>query len=60
MVEAAPVLPARDAAASDVARQRRRQRGIIDIELTGRKRIRVDGDVDEQALRRVLDALGAR
>ena len=36
---------------------RRRRKGIIEIELDGGRRIRVDRDVDARALRRVLDAL---
>jgi transposase len=35
-------------------------RGIIEIELGGGHRIRVEGDVDGEALRRVLDALVGR
>jgi transposase len=34
--------------------------GIIEIELGGGRRVRVDRDVDAEALRRVLDALGSR
>jgi transposase len=34
--------------------------GIIEIELGGGRRVRVDRDVDVEALRRVLDALGSR
>ena len=40
--------------------RRRRKRGIIEIELGGGRRVRVDRDVDAEALRRVLDALGSR
>ena len=40
--------------------QRRRSRGVIEIELEGGHRIRVDGDVDGDALRRVVDALVRR
>lgn len=36
----------------------RGKRGIIEIELVGGKRVRVDGDVDVETLRRVLDVLG--
>lgn len=42
------------------AGRRRRKSGIIEIELDGGRRIRVDRDVDAEALRRVLDALGSR
>lgn len=38
----------------------RSKRGIIEIELVGGKRVRVDGDVDVETLRRVLDVLGPR
>jgi len=38
----------------------RGKRGIIEIELVGGKRVRVDGDVDVETLRRVLDVLGPR
>ncbi|MFJ5486631.1 IS66-like element accessory protein TnpA [Hansschlegelia beijingensis] len=41
-------------------RGRPRRRGIIEIELVGGKRVRVDGDVDVETLRRVLDVLGPR
>ena len=37
---------------------RRHRTGLIEIELAGGRRLRVDHDVDAQALRRVLDALG--
>jgi len=40
--------------------RRRRKSGIIEIELGGGRRVRVDRDVDGEALRRVLDALGLR
>ncbi len=39
---------------------RRRRTGLIEIELGGGRRLRVDRDVDAAALRRVLDALGER
>jgi len=39
---------------------RRRRTGLIEIELGGGRRLRVDRDVDEQALRRVLAVLGER
>ena len=35
--------------------RRRRKSGIIEIELGGGRRVRVDRDVDAEALRRVLD-----
>ena len=40
--------------------RRRRKIGVIEIELGGGRRVRVDRDVDAEALRRVLDALGSR
>jgi transposase len=40
--------------------RRRRKSGIIEIELGGGRRVRVDRHVDAEALRRVLDALGSR
>lgn len=40
--------------------RRRKSQGIIEIDLGSGHRIRVDGDVDGDALRRVLDALVRR
>lgn len=40
--------------------RRRRKSGIIEIELGGGRRVRVDRDVDAEALRRVLEALESR
>ena len=40
--------------------KRRRRSGIIEIELGDGRRVRVDRDVDAEALRRVLDALRLR
>lgn len=40
--------------------RRRRKSGIIEIELGSGRCVRVDRDVDAEALRRVLDALGSR
>lgn len=45
--------------AAPPARSRRRA-GVIEIGLSGGRRVRVDRDVDAEALRRVLDALGER
>jgi transposase len=42
------------------AARRRKSLGIIEIDLGSGHRIRVDGDVDGDALRRVLDALVRR
>ena len=50
--------PASEPAPAHPRRQRRT--GLIEIELGGGRRLRVDRDVDAQALRRVLDALGER
>jgi len=55
----AVVVPAVEAPSTSPGR-RRRKSGIIEIELGGGRRVRVDRDVDIEALRRVLDALGSR
>ena len=54
--------PARtlDEPSSPPRRSGRRSTGVIEIELGGGRRLRVDRDVDAQALRRVLDALDGR
>ena len=58
-----PWLPAvvpesKPAAVSDAPRRRQRKKaGLIEIELTGGRRVRVDRDVDAAALERVLDVL---
>jgi transposase len=53
-----PVAASADAETSPSTPRRRKSRGgIIEIELGGERRIRVDSDVDTEALRRVLDAL---
>jgi transposase len=41
-------------------RRRRRKAGLIEIELAGGRRVRVDRDVDAAALERVLDVLARR
>ena len=41
-------------------RPRRRKAGVIEIDLGGGRRLKVDRDVDAGALRRVLDALDGR
>ena len=41
-------------------RRRRKKAGLIEIELGGGRRIRVDRDVDAAALERVLDVLARR
>jgi transposase len=56
-------VPPRDVAESPLTTapaRRRRSQGIIEIDLGSGHRIRVDGDVDGEALRRVLDALVRR
>ena len=55
----AAIVPAVEAPSSSPGR-RRRKSGIIEIELGGGRCVRVDRDVDIEALRRVLDALGSR
>ncbi|MGE0700959.1 MAG: transposase [Hyphomicrobiaceae bacterium] len=61
IVPAAAMPPAIEAPAPSAApRRHRRKNGIIEIELGGGRRVRVDRDVDAEALRRVLDALGSR
>jgi transposase len=55
----AVVVPAVEAPSTSPGR-RRRKSGIIEIELGGGRCVRVDRDVDIEALRRVLDALGSR
>lgn len=42
------------------SRPRRRKTGVIEIDLGGGRRLKVDRDVDAGALRRVLDALDGR
>jgi transposase len=49
------------AAVKDAPRRRRRKKaGLIEIELEGGRRVRVDRDVDAAALERVLDVLARR
>ena len=61
-----PSLPAvvpesKPAAVNDAPRRRRRKKaGLIEIELVGGRRVRVDRDVDAAALERVLDVLARR
>ena len=55
----AVVVPAVEAPSTSPGR-RRRKSGIIEIELGGGRCVRVDRDVDIEALRRVLDAVGSR
>jgi len=58
-----PSVPPREVAeapGTTTAARRRRSQGIIEIDLGSGHRVRVDGDVDGDALRRVLDALVRR
>ena len=60
-VEIGPSVPSRDVAEAPLTTARRlRSQGIIEIDLGSGHRIRVDADVDGDALRRVLDALVRR
>ena len=62
-VEIGPSVPPRAAAEAPLTTapgRRRRSQGIIEIDLSSGHRIRVDGEVDGDALRRILDALVRR
>ncbi len=55
------IVPDRPVLAGAVTPARSRRRaGLIEIGLSGGRRVRVDRDVDAEALRRVLDALERR
>ena len=56
----APPSPALPVPAPSVAPRPKRSAGIIEIELSQGRRLRVGRDVDGDALRRVLDALDRR
>jgi len=57
----AVVPESKPAAVRDAPRRRQRKKaGLIEIELAGGRRVRVDRDVDAAALERVLDALARR
>jgi transposase len=57
----APVAEANLAVVTVAPRRRRRKKaGLIEIELEGGRRVRVDRDVDAAALERVLDVLARR
>ena len=56
----APLPVALPAPSSSVALRPRRSAGLIEIELSQGRRLRVGRDVDGDALRRVLDALDGR
>jgi transposase len=53
-----PTLPA--SAAADEHPRRRRRAGVIEIDLGCGRRLKVDRDVDAEALRRVLSVLEGR
>jgi transposase len=59
-VEIVAPLPALPAPSPSVAARSRRSAGLIEIELSQGRRLRVGRDVDGDALRRVLDALDRR
>lgn len=54
------IVPMAAAADTPPPRRRRRCSGMIEIEVSGGRRVRVGGDVDAEALRRVLDVLERR
>ena len=57
----APIAQDKAAAVNDAPpRRRRKKAGLIEIELAGGRRVRVDRDVDAAALERVLDVLSRR
>jgi transposase len=57
----APVSAEKPTAEAGASRRRRRKKaGLIEIELEGGRRVRVDRDVDAAALERVLDVLARR
>ncbi len=61
IVPTAAMPPAVEAPAPSASGGRRRRKsGIIEIELGGGRRVRVDRDVDMEVLRQVLDLLGSR
>ena len=55
-----PLLPVPAATTPARPRRKRRKNGLIEIELAGGRRVRVDRDVDAAALERVLDVLARR
>ena len=57
---AVPVLRSDDLGAAAQPRRARRKTGVVEIDLDGGRRLKVDRDVDAAALRRVLDALEGR
>lgn len=60
IVPQSPVAPMGAEEPAAVPARRRRKAGIIEIELGGGRRVRIDRDVDTEVLRRVLDLLGPR
>jgi transposase len=59
-IVASPLKQVEGPASIATAERRRKKGGIIEIELGSGHRVRVDCDVDGEALRRVLDALVRR
>ncbi len=59
-VEIAPAPASPAALELSTSVRRRKKSGIIEIEFGGGRRVRVDRDVDAEALRRVLDVLASR
>ncbi|TXM78373.1 transposase [Methylobacterium sp. WL69] len=57
---AVPALQLDDPGVQAQPRRARRKTGIMEIDLGGGRRLKVDRDVDAAALRRVLDALEGR
>jgi transposase len=60
IVPEASIAEAEQVASTKAPGRQRKSQGIIEIELGGGHRVRVDCDVDGDALRRVLDALARR
>ncbi|HEX2646381.1 MAG TPA: hypothetical protein VHO95_04075, partial [Candidatus Dormibacteraeota bacterium] len=63
VTKTAPALPAprpSEVGKPPSRRHRRKKTGLIEIELGGGHRVRVDRDVDAAALGRVLDVLAGR
>ena len=54
------IVPMAAAADTPPPRRKRRRSCMIEIEVSGGRRVRVGGDVDAEALRRVLDVLEER
>lgn len=54
------VVPDESCAVRKPRRGRRRRSSVIEIEVAGGRRVRISGEVDAEALRRVLDVLERR